>query len=296
MQKQNFLLLASLLTANTLGAQCNCCVLPTLEDLHQMGRIIIPTNGNDWQLGAAHKNIPIYNDSTDVVLITDTTNAYHANNQSVMYITDFYDDSYAVAGNNAHFTGVYFVESDSLRDYGTMHVSFDNKQTWLNLQDTAYAEHLGAGDTPVFTGKSGTWKPFSFNLGGLSREVGATMQTGDTVFIKLTFVADSITDTLAGWAIHNVYYCHTGIEQLQDNSLISIYPNPTQSTIYINRQETVSDESIEIFNTLGIKVWEQNAFVGNEINLHALGLPAGIYTLRYSNSRRFAVQRFVYSY
>lgn len=74
-------------------------------------------------------------------------------------------------------------------------------------------------------------------------------------------------------------YDFTNINEVKENAIINLYPNPAKSIINI---EAKSDDVIQIVNVLGAVVSLQNIFTGNnEINVEHLS--KGIYFVKSSN-------------
>ncbi|MGZ4080901.1 MAG: T9SS type A sorting domain-containing protein, partial [Bacteroidia bacterium] len=76
--------------------------------------------------------------------------------------------------------------------------------------------------------------------------------------------------------------CSTGINSIQNNSQISVYPNPNNGNFSV-RMNDPEHASIEIFNTLGAKVYERSTIS----NLENINLEAGIYSVRVKQNGQF---------
>ena len=79
----------------------------------------------------------------------------------------------------------------------------------------------------------------------------------------------------------------TNINEKQNNSNISIYPNPTMGVFKISSDIKIN--SIEIYNILGEKIFNQN--YTNEINLSNYG--KGIYFIKFYNGRNEYSQKII---
>ncbi len=69
----------------------------------------------------------------------------------------------------------------------------------------------------------------------------------------------------------------TGIIDIEKENLITIYPNPVNSVLYVNQKN--ESQQFSIYNYLGAKIIEQN---GNKIDVSCL--PNGIYFLQIENN------------
>ncbi|MBN1186802.1 MAG: hypothetical protein JXB49_31275 [Bacteroidales bacterium] len=154
------------------------------DDNYVLNHLTIDTISNPnniWQVAAPQKGEFIHAFSVPNVIITDSVNSYPVNDTSSFIITNValgegFDNQHTVI-----LEGQYFVDSDSLQDYGKIEFSPDNGATWVDLfHDTVpVSEWYWLFDKPVLTGKSNGWKSFGLNLAPL----GAVFDInhGDTV-------------------------------------------------------------------------------------------------------------------
>ena len=256
-------------------------------------RDTIRNPNSSWQVGKSHKSGINNSISAPNILITDTLNAYPSNDTSSVI--------FSVVGcgscgfQRLGLAGYYNVISDSLKDYGTIEVSTDSGKHWLNLMtDTTYTAHYKwLYPKPVLTGNSGGWKRFWIELGGLVTPFPAA--TPFDIYIKFTFLTDSIPNNLEGLAIDEIgyYSVSEGIPQIQNNALLSLYPNPVTDFLYIERKGTISKGQLQILDGMGQVVFEDRNFTAPSISTKALGLPAGLYFLHFTSGDTYAVQKFL---
>ncbi len=77
--------------------------------------------------------------------------------------------------------------------------------------------------------------------------------------------------------------CVNGLNELDKNMILNIYPNPTSNTLnIINEENTFENSTLEITNYLGQIVIHQP--YSHEVDVSKL--PAGIYTMKINNSDR----------
>jgi len=80
---------------------------------------------------------------------------------------------------------------------------------------------------------------------------------------------------------------NVGIENTvaSDKLLLSISPNPFNSTAYLKINSTVKidDGTVEIYNLSGQKVMQMDHIASNQVELNRNGLPSGCYILRFTN-------------
>lgn len=76
---------------------------------------------------------------------------------------------------------------------------------------------------------------------------------------------------------------------------LNIYPNPGKNTIHIfTGDQFTGDLEIEIFDLMGNRVMAgRETETGNVISMDIAGLPAGIFLIRFSNGKHYALGRFV---
>lgn len=249
---------------------------------------------NSWQIGIPHKGVISSAYSSPNVIITDTVNPYPPNDTSVFIFKHVDRGGYSTP-HSAELAGFYKVNSDSLKDFGTIEISLDKGKTWINLiTDTIYSSYYNwQTSKPVLTGNSDGWQNFWVSLSHLG--IPFKVAPGDTILLKFSFISDSHTDTLDGLAYDNFQFCDgvEGVTEIQDNSLISLYPIPTNNFLYIIRRLPSTKESIRIFNYTGQLVFEDQNFSSNFLDLQKLNLPDGLYFLKYFDSIKSSVHSFI---
>lgn len=164
---------------------------------------------------------------------------------------------------------------------------------------SAFNQDLSAWDVRKVTDMS-----FMLNGTALTKENYDALLVGWSVLIlqpNVVFSADNIQYCNAGaarqiiilangWSIEDAgkaEACGTAsIEDLEDFSF-SVYPNPTESTLYIKGSK--NSAIIVIHNTLGKEVL--SARVTNTIDVS--GLASGVYTIRISEGLRQTISKFI---
>ncbi|MES1181841.1 MAG: T9SS type A sorting domain-containing protein, partial [Flavobacterium sp.] len=249
---------------------------------------------NTWQIGSPQKTTINSAFSFPNAIITDLTNAYPVNDTSVFIFTHTDMGGYS-APHTAELAGYYNVNSDSLKDYGTIEISLDQGTTWINLvSDTVYNSYYQwQTPIPTLTGNSNGWQNFWISLAQLG--IPFNVNYGDTILLKFTFISDSIPDTLDGLAFDNLQFCDVleGVEKIESNSLISIYPNPTSDLLFVNRRKSSGSESVELFGYTGELLYKDTDFRTKTIDIKKMNLPNGFYSLRYSDNRNYTLKKFI---
>lgn len=249
---------------------------------------------NVWQIGAPQKAIINSAYSSPNLIITDTLNHYPPGDTSV-FIFKHIDQGGFSTPHSAELAGYYKVNTDSLNDYGTIEISLDQGITWINLlTDTIYSTYYDWWTPkPVLTGNSYGWQNFWVHLAPLGEVFNVNW--GDTILLKFTFISDSIADTLDGLAFDNFQFCDgvESIEEILNNNLIVVYPNPTSDLLFINRRTQPQKESVKIFNYTGQLLYESDNFNEKTIDTKKLNLTNGFYFLRYSDTKNYALKKFI---
>jgi len=194
--------------------------------------------GNIWEVGAPQKNIFVAAESLPNAIVTDLNNPYPVNDTSSFIVTA------VMMGQIVHeymgIQGYYWVNSDTLADYGKIEVSFNHGIDWIDItHDSIYmfnpVVYWNDGQGPSsFTGNSGSWQFFDVNIAGLFAYHDA--HPGDTTLYRFTFISDGSQTNKDGLMFDDLYpYNGTtlGIHSLVDDHS-KVYPNPANDFITIH--------------------------------------------------------------
>jgi hypothetical protein len=317
MQKLIFVFLAIVATINSKGQTnfvnvCQDCTYDTWENFdfnsyddssaYYFYFDTTQTN-NIWQVGAPDKTIFNYGYYYPRALVTDTVNAYPINNISSFQFS-ILNCSYQEVGENCsgNFWGpiisfVHKVETDNGFDGGTIEVSHNNGISWVNLlQDYMNLIQIGGdiytlNDTVASLGKPG------FSGSSEWEEINIYYQisplTMDTITFRFTFASDAIETNQDGWMIGfiSVGGIFESIDEIQNNSLITIDPNPASDKLLLHRTKTSPNQTVQIMNNPGQVVYNNTDFFPETIDLKHF--TNGIYVLKYSDGKNFAIKRFI---
>lgn len=247
---------------------------------------------NSWQIGSPQKTLFTSAFSIPNVIVTDTVNSYPINDTSSFQIHNVADLGF-VWPHTVVLEGNYFVNSDSLTDYGTIEFSPDNGNTWVDLiNDPTYDAYLmWYYPKPVLTGNSNGWKHFYVNLSYLGPLFN--VQFGDTVAYRFTFISDSVQTNKDGLMFDSFHFEDyvEGIDEIQNSNLISLYPNPTSEQLLIKQKSNSTSQAIQIFDFKGQMVYENLNFIGQSINIQHF--ENGVYVVKYSNENTYCVKQFI---
>ena len=165
---------------------------------------------NLWQIGPPQKLTLNNSWSIPNVIITDTINTYPINDTSSFIIEcAALQSSSSVNWLNFNLHFRYFVDSDSLSDFGIVEFSPDNGLTWIDLiNDPAYSTYLewivnnNVGELPVLTGTSSGWIEALVNMRPLG--VYLDIQPGTIFKWRFTFISDEIQNNRDGLMFDNI--------------------------------------------------------------------------------------------
>jgi hypothetical protein len=248
---------------------------------------------NAWQVGSPQKTNFNSAYSPPNAIVTDTLNSYPVNDTSVFTLVNVPEGSGFLWQHTVILSGQYLVNSDSLTDFGMIEFSPDNGITWIDLiNDPIYSGYLSWYTTqPVLTGNSNGWQNFYVNLAGLGGVF--FIPDGDTVLYRFTFITDSVQTNKDGLMFDDFHFedYYEGIDEIQNDNLISIGPNPATDKLFINSGTSFGNEIVQVIDYTGKILIEKNTFSEKSINTSALA--DGIYFLKYSNDKNYSIKKFV---
>jgi hypothetical protein len=260
---------------------------------------------NIWKVGTPQK--PIFTSASSVpnAIVTGLNNPYPINDTSVFIITNVaYGRGFMELGGTVTLEGEYYVNSDTLTDFGKIEFSPDNGINWIDLiNDTIlidtlwqiywYWEEFSNYPKPTLNGKSNGWNLFWIELKPLGHLFGA--KDGDTILYRFTFISDSFQTNKDGLMFDNLHFNdHSeGFEELNYNNIITIFPNPASSKVTILLKDKDKDKKslIQIFDVNGQCIYYNDHFQGLPIDTE--NLVNGTYIIRYSNSNRVMMKKLI---
>jgi hypothetical protein len=253
---------------------------------------------NIWQIGTPDKTIFTSGYFGPNALVTDTLNPYPINNASSFEFSFIhcFDQICGCCAFWISFGIAHRIESDYGLDGGTIEVSHDNGENWMNLvEDTEHFyfsnDLYSINDTVTSLGKPG----FSGSQGWdwLIIDFFAPEDMGsDTTRIRFTFQSDDVNTNKDGWMIGGIE-AYTQMESLEEyrKDLISISPNPVDHSLHVHKQIDLGRSSVRLLDYTGQVVFESLDFKGNLIDTSQLH--DGAYILRYSDAQCYTVKTFI---
>jgi hypothetical protein len=222
---------------------------------------------NIWQIGRPHK--VVFDSTTPYsppnVIVTDTVNHYPPNDTSVFIVKHFYMFSATFT-----FSFKYMLDIDT----GTIikvEISGDSGAHWINpiTQDTTYQFYWGFGGKPRLDTSLHTWQNFQLGLDPwLDASPGGPYifphyRTSDTILFRFTFISNSDTVHKDGWMMDNFILQNAimegSVREVLDNNMVTVYPIPSNGSLYIHRNEQSSDKA-----TFSIYFGKHSTFLFNQ--------------------------------
>jgi hypothetical protein len=264
------------------------CADYDMSDPEPILTIDIASNPNNiWQIAQPQKTVFNAASSFPNVIITDSVDFYPINDTSSFIIESVaQQSSSSVNWANFNLTFNYFVDSDTLSDFGSIEFSPDNGSSWIDLiNDSFYSGYLEwsqngiMGITPILTGSSDGWKEASLNMRSLGEFLD--IQPGTTFKWRFSFVSDAIQINRDGLMYDNIYVEITppiGIQEYDSNPLISISPNPFCEKFSL--KGTSESGEIVLLDLTGNEILRQNTIEG-ESKISTENYPSGLYLVYY---------------
>lgn len=241
-----------------------------------------------WQIGHPNKLIIDAAFSGNNSIITDTENTVPANDTSSFYFIHFRDVFQPFFVFVLQFK--YNLDGD-VNDRGMIEISPDVGNTWYDLLELdSTAGLIWITPKPDLKGNSGGWQSFDVDMMGW--DLGGNIYV-DTILFRFTYITNNSVNSHDGWAIDDFilsdYYM--GVNELRNDNMVSIYPNPVSYQLTIERKASDGNQTVQILNYFGQKIYHNSNFKGASIEVSSL--ENGIYFLRYSDKDEFSIKRFV---
>ena len=168
--------------------------------------------------------------------------------------------------------GKYWVDSDSLNDYGIIEFSPDNGNRWINLLSDSLdgVVYWWNNEKPVLTGNSNGWKSYGADLWSLLAEF--FIDYGDTIAFRYTFISDNIEENRGGMMFDNLSVLdeYEGIEESGYQKINSIvFPNPAKSSLIIEFDNPeYKSYQLTIYDNLGRQVLTMEDLIEIQVELN----------------------------
>ncbi len=261
----------------------------------------ISNSKNCWRIGKPEKNNFKTSVSEPNSIVTDLSFEYPTNDTSSFIIYHKADDGF-MNGGFLYLEADYYVNSDTLTDFGQIDISFDKGKKWFNmLTDSIYNDSIKSyfkfnwnNEKPVFSGESNEWKDFKVNFEGLGKIMNVNWN--DTILFRFSFISDNKQTNKDGLMFDDIRIedADEGILELKNNNFINIYPDPANEKLNYECNSKNIPHKIQLINSLGQVVYEKKVMNGEVIDLR--NFPSGNYQLKYSDNKHYTFKSFVISH
>jgi hypothetical protein len=119
--------------------------------------------------------------------------------------------------------------------------------------------------------------------------------TGSEIIANQNGVYSVTATNEGGCAGTSGNYLHfmTGVDNMQNNAQVKIYPNPAVGTATIDLSALSGNISVQLYNVVGAKVQQYAAAGGSKLQLDLSQLPRGMYNVRVMTSTQSATTQIV---
>jgi hypothetical protein len=237
-----------------------------------------------WQIDIPQKTVFTSTVSPTKAIVTKTLTTYPVNKTSFFSIKHVADFGFAW-NIQAGISGKYFVNSDTLSDFGTIEFSPDNGTSWINLvTNTTYSTNIFWNNPytkPVLTGNSSGWKQFKVNIEGLGPTLG--IQYGDTVIYRFGFTSDATQTNKDGLMYDSIYvfdYPPLSVKEISGEQQVLMYPNPAKDVLILDLQGKTNPGLVTVYNSCGkaIIVSSVSSSITSRYKLDIKDLSSGFYS------------------
>lgn len=251
---------------------------------------------NIWQVGIPEKdniNLPF---TPDLSIVTDTMLPYPTNDTSsfIIPVCHYFGQLYP-GTTGTEFEIDYYMDSDSLNDFGKIEVSLDSGQVWWDYETTFGFDQIGPSET-ILTGNSGGKKtmvidPMSGDGTLEFLTYADSLHNNGTIkqlLIKFSFISDNTPDNKMGWLISKItqiQYLFSSTEDISNQLFqTSVFPNPATSTIQLQIESKSNDDyHLQIFSTTGQLIHSEFLENKNQTTIDISRFPQGLYHYAVSN-------------
>ena len=246
--------------------------------------ISIPATHSIWQIGVPQKQLFDSAFSHPNAILTDSIGNYPRNDTSAFIVKVARNPFCECAPS---LGGFYKFDSDTLKDFGRIEISFNHGANWLNaLSDTVIPDMFWMTPKPVLTGRIHHWTHFFTHL-----PFGFP---NDTIYYRFTFISDNIETNQEGWMLDDLEIIeHTeGIADTGPGNEIQIYPNPAKEKITISGDNGSGACEVALYNSQGQACIRQTMQNPTKI-IDISGIPGGLYMVRILGKNKVYLKKLI---
>lgn len=184
-------------------------------------------------------------------------------------------------GGSVTINGNLYTAAGTYTDTLTSHNGCDSILTTVLTVFQVDTAVILTGNTLV--ANSGQGKTFQwFDCDNNQPVIGATLQTftpGHTGNFAVVETQNQCPDTSACYHV-----IVAGIENLSANMGINIYPNPTNNTVTVQMQNTITNGNLRLLNLFGQVLQQQAIGTNSKLEINMSAYAAGIYIIEVSDN------------
>ncbi|MFH0896168.1 MAG: T9SS type A sorting domain-containing protein [Bacteroidota bacterium] len=237
---------------------------------------------NCWHVGRPQKTVLSSAHTSFNVIITDTLNPYPPSDTSSFTIRHVSGCTYCPIHWRT-LSGYYFVDSDTLTDYGKIEFSSDSGLSWTDLLTDNNCTWFTL--KPVLSGRSSGWHYFEVRTQDLWISQG--IQAFDSVYFRFTFISDANHSGKGGLmfddiTIHDDLAC-LSLPLHSKTVKAKCYPNPSKENITIEFRNPDQDSFVLVItNEIGKQILTKSEIKEKKISVNTSSFPNGIYFYKLS--------------
>jgi hypothetical protein len=243
---------------------------------------------NIWQIGVPEKDNISLPYTPYVSIVTDTMLPYPTNDTSsfIVAVCHYSQYGFMPTFTVSNWELDYYIDSDSLNDYGMIEISIDQGNTWWELLsagwphgDTIFTGNLGRQGTLKFDPTFVPYPDFENHMIDISNSFTTPI---DTMWIKFTFISDGNPEEKMGWVIESLTSSqglYSSVEDIRANSFaVHTFPNPANNILNLQiEKEDLDDYDIRFFNTTGKLIYQTSIQNDYQKEIDVSSFPKGIY-------------------
>jgi hypothetical protein len=246
-----------------------------------------------WQVGQPQKSVFTSAYSIPNAIVTDILSPAPPNDTSAFFLIHERDN---LAPFHVFILRFWYNMDGDTTDYGTVEISPNSGLDWINvlIEDTTYQMYWES-PKPTLEGSSNGWQYFDLDFTVWASDWGffPIQMTADTILFRFTYITDGETTPHDGWIIDdfNLEDWWEGLDETQDQNLITIYPNPASDRLEIRRAQSSDVQIIQIYNSIGQLLYNDQNFSRDFVDISQF--KNGVYFMRYSATKSFAIKKFM---
>ncbi len=237
--------------------------------------------------------LPVVNLGNDTTFCHGNTLMLNAGNPGADYL---WSDNSTNQSNEVGNTGTYSVRvTDGFGCIGTDTINVTVTQLPSGIINATY------GDTATYTFSvlnALNVSNYTWNFGdGSPTETGPVVQhtyATNGIYTVTVTMDGMCNDQVTSSRTVDVYDANggTGIDQLEDNRDLILYPNPAKDLVVLEKRNNLKMKHVSVYNVVGQLIYSAKADSEDKHKLNTSGIASGIYTIRVETEKGFIIRKF----